>query len=54
MQFLDLVPSVHSQPRRWTIRSVRAKDIHEVKMLNVSFLCCEGFVMTGSVAWKQV
>lgn len=38
LQFLDLVPSVHSRVRGWTVRSVRAKDIQEVKALNVRFL----------------
>jgi len=38
VRFLDLVPSVHSRVREWTVRAVRSKDIHEVKALNDRWL----------------
>ena len=36
IRFLDLVPLVKSSEPTWTIRAVRSKDIHDVKILNVT------------------
>lgn len=37
VKFLDLVPLVHSSVRGWSTRTVRSKDIHEIKTLNVCY-----------------
>jgi hypothetical protein len=51
-RFLNLVPSVYSQRREWTIRLVRAKDIHDVKLLNV--VLSRSLLIIGSLVGRIV
>jgi hypothetical protein len=52
VRFLDLVPSVHSRIRGWTVRSVRSKEIHEVKALNVRFVFRDNLLMIRIGGWE--
>jgi len=35
IRFLDLVPQTHSRVQGWTIRTIRSKDVQDIKTLNV-------------------